>query len=79
MMQEALQHENRMRLLLDQVNHCEGVGLALFLVMQTVPCILHCENRACIKIIWMVISESFSNAEAGHILKFSVITTKPEK
>jgi hypothetical protein len=48
-LKELLQHERRMRLLLDQVHHCEGVGLALFLVMQAVPCILHCKNRACIK------------------------------
>jgi hypothetical protein len=68
-LRESLQHENRMRLLLDQVNHCEGVGLALFLVMKAVPCILHCENRACIKILSMVVSEGFSNAEAGHILQ----------
>jgi hypothetical protein len=67
-LREMLHHETRMRLLLDQVNHCEGVGLALFLVMQAVPCILHCENRSCIKVISMIVSEGFSNAEAGRIL-----------
>jgi hypothetical protein len=68
-LKESLNHETRMRLLLDQVHHCEGVGLALFLVMQAVPCILHCENRSCIKIITMIISEGFSNAEVGHICR----------
>jgi hypothetical protein len=67
-LKESLRHESKMRILLDQVTHCEGVGLALFLVMQAVPCILHCENRVCIKIITMIICEGFSNAEAGHIL-----------
>ncbi len=52
-LKESLLHESKMRLLLDQVQHCEGTGLALFLVMQAVPCILHCENRVCIKIITM--------------------------
>jgi len=37
--------------------------------MQAVPCILHCENRACIKILSMVVLEGFSNAEVGHILQ----------
>ncbi len=43
-LQESLVHEAKMRLLLNQVQHCEGVGIALFLVMQAVPCILHCDQ-----------------------------------
>jgi hypothetical protein len=43
-LKESLLHESKMRLLLDQVQHCECTGLALFLVMQAVPCILHCEK-----------------------------------
>jgi hypothetical protein len=64
---KELHHEKRMRLLLDQVNHCEGVGLAVFLVMQAVLCILHCENRSCIKILSIVVLEGFSNAEADNM------------
>jgi hypothetical protein len=47
----------------------EGVGVALFLVVQAVPCILHCENRACLKIFTMLLIEGYSNAEAGLILQ----------
>jgi hypothetical protein len=64
----ALCHEERIRLLLEQVQHSEGVGAALFLVMQAVPCILHCENRVSLKILLMLLMEGFSNAQAGHIL-----------
>jgi hypothetical protein len=39
----------------------------LFLVMQAVPCILHCKNRVCIKILTMLLIEGFSNAQAGTI------------
>jgi hypothetical protein len=77
-LKESLNHETRMRLLLDQVHHCEGVGLALFLVMQAVPCILHCENRSCVKIITMIISEGFSNAEVGHICRCGGNSKKDE-
>jgi hypothetical protein len=42
-LKESLIHESKMRMPLDQVTHSEGVGLALFLVMQAVPCILHSE------------------------------------
>jgi hypothetical protein len=48
--------------------HCEGTGVALFLVMQAEPCILHCENRVCLKILTMLLIEGYSNAEAGMIL-----------
>jgi hypothetical protein len=66
--EEALHHESQLRQLLDQVSHCEGVGVALFLVLQAVPCILHCENRVCLKILTMLVIEGYSNAEARLIL-----------
>lgn len=64
----ALFHELRMQALLHEVQHSEGVGLALFLVMQAVPCILHCD-RVSIKILTMLLIEGFSNAQAGNILR----------
>jgi hypothetical protein len=60
---------------LDQVKH-EGVGEALFLVMQAVPCILHCENRVCLKILTMILVEGYSNAESGVILSSISATSK---
>jgi hypothetical protein len=63
----SLFHETRIQTLLDQVQHREGIAAALFLVLQAVPCILHCENRVCIKIIPMCLIEGFSNAQAGKI------------
>ncbi len=48
--------------------HCEGVDVALFLVMQAVPCILHCENQVCLKISMLILIEGCPNAEAGLIL-----------
>jgi hypothetical protein len=67
-LKEALHRELQLRQLLDQILHCEGVGVALFLVLQAVPCILHCENRVCLKILTMLVIEGYSNAEAGLIL-----------
>jgi hypothetical protein len=64
----ALFHELRMQALLHEVQHSEGVGLALYLVMQAVPCILHCENRVSIKILTMLLIEGSSNVQAGNIL-----------
>jgi hypothetical protein len=62
-------HELRVHTLLAEVNHSEGVRAALVLVMQAVPCILHCENRVSIKILTMLLIEGFSNAQAGTILR----------
>ncbi len=67
-LKEALHHELQLGQLLDQVSHCEGVGVALFLVLQAEPCILHCENRVCHKFLTMLVKEGYSNAEAGLIL-----------
>jgi hypothetical protein len=67
-LKQSLQHEQRLQVLLDQVSHFEGVGIALFQVMPAVPCILHCENCVCLKIITMLLIEGFLNAEAGLIL-----------
>ncbi len=75
-LKQSLQHENRLRTLLDQVNHTEGVGEALFLVMQAMPCILHCENRVCLKILTMILIEGYSNAESGVILSSVSATSK---
>jgi hypothetical protein len=67
-LRKSLSHESRIQSLLDQVQHYEGVGVALFLVMQVVPCILHFEKRVCLKILTMLLIEGYSNAEAGLIL-----------
>jgi hypothetical protein len=74
--QATLLYENRMHVLLDQVGHSEGTGLALFLVMQAVPCILHYEDHLCKKILSMIISEGISNAEVGNILRKSSTMSK---
>jgi hypothetical protein len=65
----ALFHELRIQALLDEVKQSEGVGAALFLVMQTIPCILHCENRVSIEILTMLVIEGFSNAQASNIFR----------
>jgi hypothetical protein len=75
-LRESLSHESRLRILLDQVSHCEGIAAALFFVMQAVPCILHCENRVGIKIFTMISIEGYSNAEAGLILNEISATNK---
>ncbi len=51
------------------IKHSEGVGSALFLVIQAVPCILHCENRVSIKILTMLLIKGISNAQAGTFMK----------
>ncbi len=58
------------------MSHCEGVGFALILVVQAVMCILHCENRVCLKIFMMLLIEVYSNAEAGLILNNISATNK---
>jgi hypothetical protein len=49
-LKEALHHETQIRQLLDQVSHCEGIGFALFLVldcwMMTMDCHSSVEKHA---------------------------------
>ncbi len=60
-------------LVLEEVKRCEGVGTALFMVMQAIPCILHGENRVSIT---MLLIEAFSNAHACTILREYSATKK---
>jgi hypothetical protein len=52
----------------DVIDACERKETALFLLMQTVPCILHLENRVGLKQLEMLIVKGLSNAEEGTIL-----------
>ncbi|KAL7564323.1 hypothetical protein ACA910_007175 [Epithemia clementina (nom. ined.)] len=42
--------------------NCQRAANAIFLIMKTVPCILHAENRMGIKIFTMLLIEGLSNA-----------------
>jgi hypothetical protein len=47
--------------------------------MQTVPCILHCENQVGIKIIAMNLMEGYSNTEVGLTLNEISATKKKQR
>ena len=44
---------------------CERPAAALFLLMETIPCILHMEMRVGIKILTMILIEGLAEAKAG--------------
>jgi hypothetical protein len=61
----ALGSEAKMRLLLTKLSHGTRSEGAMFLLIQAIPCILHLENRAGIKILTMLFIEGLSNAKKG--------------
>jgi hypothetical protein len=63
-----LSDEWKLLQLKDVIDGCERKETALFLLMQTVPCILHLENRVGLKQLEMLIVKGLSNAEEGSIL-----------
>jgi hypothetical protein len=48
-----------------EVKACKRSETACFLLMQTIPCILHMENRVGLKLLTMVVLEGLSEAKAG--------------
>ena len=52
---EPLIHESRLRILLDQVSHCEVIEADLFLVVQAMPWFQQCEHWGCIKIMIILV------------------------
>jgi hypothetical protein len=67
-LKEKLANEWKLLELKDVIDSCERKETALFLLMQTVPCILHLENRVGLKQLEMLIGKGLSNAEEGTIL-----------
>jgi hypothetical protein len=50
---------------LDKLQHCNTSEACLILLLDKIPCILHCENRVRIKLLIMLLIEGFSNAQRG--------------
>jgi hypothetical protein len=63
MLLEAMKGESVIIRLSKEIAHGEVKEGAYFLLMQTLPCVLHMENRNGIKILTMVLIEGLSNAK----------------
>jgi hypothetical protein len=63
MLQEAMKGESTIARLSKEISHGEVKEGAYFLLMQTLPCMLHMENCNGIKILTMVLIEGLSNAK----------------
>ena len=62
-LREALQRESTVARLAKEIAHGKVKEGAYFLLMHTLPCVLHMENRNGIKLMTMVIIEGLSNAK----------------
>jgi hypothetical protein len=67
-LRDELRKEYELRNLLKKIDHGTPQENALFLVMQSIPCILHCANRVNLKIFTVLLMEGLSNAKRGRIL-----------
>jgi len=67
-LRDALRREYELRNLLKKIEHGTPQENALFLVMQSIPCILHCANRVNLKILTVLLCEGLSNAKKGKVL-----------
>ena len=62
-LQEALQGEATIARLAKEIAHGEVKEGSYFLLMHTLPCVLHMENRNGLKLLTMVLIEGLSNAK----------------
>lgn len=63
----ALKGESTINRLSKEISHGEVREGAYFVLMQTLPCVLHMENRNGIKLLTMAFIEGLSNAKNGDI------------
>jgi hypothetical protein len=66
---EYLKSEYKVRRLLKDLQVSARPQSALFLVMQTIPCILHMEMRVGLKIFTMILIEGLAEAKAGRLFQ----------
>ena len=62
-LQHALKRESTIERLYKEISHGEVREGAYFLLMHTLPCVLHMENRNGIKLLTMACIEGLSNAK----------------
>jgi hypothetical protein len=67
-LRELMREEKQHRNLLQKIEHAKPDENASFLLMQTVPCCLHCSNRSNLKVTTVLLQEGLSNAISGDIL-----------
>ena len=60
-LKECLLAEQKMNQLIDQISQSSTREQAMERIMHFIPCIMHCENRVCIKILTMILIEGLSN------------------
>jgi hypothetical protein len=66
-LRHALQGESTINRLSKEISHGEAKEGAYFLLMQTLPCVLHMENRNGIKLLSMAFIEGLSNAKKKYL------------
>jgi hypothetical protein len=59
--------EGKIPLLIAELEHSEARDGAIFLLMQTVPCVLHKNNRVGLKLLTMCLIEVLDNAKSGKL------------
>jgi hypothetical protein len=64
----ALRVERQCRNLEQKIRHGTPKENALFLMMQAIPCILHCANRVNIKLLSVLLTDGLNNAKTNKIL-----------
>ena len=65
-LKECLLAEQKMTQLLDQISQASTREQAIDKIIKFVPCIMHCENRVCIKVLTMILIEGLNNHQAGN-------------
>ena len=66
-LRQRLKYEHRMVELKKDLDICARPQSALFLLMETIPCILHMEMRVGLKILTMVLIEGLAESKAGRL------------
>ena len=69
-----LENVDKLRKLSFRINHCTPNEGALYMRMQSIPCILHLEMRVGLKLVWMLLNEGLNNAKGKFLEKYESIS-----
>ena len=75
-LKESLEKEHKLARLLSDIKNCKRSESALFLLMNTIPCVLHMENRVGLKLLTMTLIEGITGASAAPTFNEDIVSTE---
>lgn len=75
-LRKSLEKEHKLARLLHDIKNYKQLESALFLLMNTIPCVLHTENHVGLKVLTMILIEGVTGTSAASMFHQDKASTK---